>query len=218
MTTEPGDECGTSGGQYRLFDDDAHHPTRVLSYGLGLDSTAILLRWLHEPATRDFDLNELVVITAHTGDEFASTARDVEEAVLPGLRRHRVRYVQVGRRQLHTSAAGDGITIFSDTTKPHTLHIGGDYRLSDEMLSAGTLPQLGGARRCSARAKGAALDPVIAKLTAGRPYRHYIGFEANEQARAAKDTPGTTPTCAAVSTLLSNRAGPVSTALTMCRV
>lgn len=30
-----------------------HQPV-VLSYGLGVDSTAILLRWIHEPASRDF--------------------------------------------------------------------------------------------------------------------------------------------------------------------
>ncbi|ART74202.1 hypothetical protein BTO20_36705 (plasmid) [Mycobacterium dioxanotrophicus] len=50
----------------------------VVSYGLGLDSTCLLLRWLTEPQTRDFDLADMVVVTAMTGDEFASTARDVE--------------------------------------------------------------------------------------------------------------------------------------------
>jgi hypothetical protein len=39
----------------------------VMSYGMGADSTAILMRWLTEPASRDFDLQDLVVITAHTG-------------------------------------------------------------------------------------------------------------------------------------------------------
>lgn len=31
------------------------------------------------------------------------------------------------------------------------------------------------------------MDPVIARITRGRPYRHVIGFEANERARADKD-------------------------------
>lgn len=31
------------------------------------------------------------------------------------------------------------------------------------------------------------MDPVIARITKGRPYRHVIGFEANEGARADKD-------------------------------
>ena len=31
-------------------------PTVVMSYGMGVDSTAILLRWLTDPSSRDFDL------------------------------------------------------------------------------------------------------------------------------------------------------------------
>jgi len=80
-----------------------------------------------------------------TGDEFASTATDVTEVVLPEMRRHAIRYVQIGCNRLHTTAGGDGITVFSDTTAPTVLHIGVDCALSDEMLSAGTTPQLGGA-------------------------------------------------------------------------
>jgi hypothetical protein len=37
----------------------------VLSLGLGADRTALLLRWLQEPATREFALDKLVVVTAH---------------------------------------------------------------------------------------------------------------------------------------------------------
>jgi hypothetical protein len=40
----------------------------VLSYGMGADSTALLLRWIHEPATRPCALDQLLVITAMTGD------------------------------------------------------------------------------------------------------------------------------------------------------
>ena len=60
------------------------------------------------PSSRDFDLADLVVITAHTGDEFEQTLRDVEEVVLPALRRHRVRFIQVGRSQRKTTASGQG--------------------------------------------------------------------------------------------------------------
>lgn len=161
-------------------------PTRVLSFGLGVDSTAILLRWLVEPSSRDFDLADLVVITALTNDEFPSTITDVEAAVLPRLRDHGVRYVQVGRNRRTTTASGDGITVYSDTTAPTRVLQGQGYALSHEMLTAATLPQLA-SRRCSARAKGAALDPVIARLTAGQPYRHYLGFESGELRRAQRD-------------------------------
>lgn len=176
--------------QASLFSDDTstrRHPRHVLSYGLGLDSTAVLLRWLTDPSSRDFDLSDLVVITAMTGDEFSATGADVERYVLPELRRHRVRFVQVGRHQLLTTAAGEGITTFSDTTEPDRLFVEGAYALSTEMLTAGTLPQRGGARKCSARAKGAVLDPVIARLTGGQPYQHYVGFEVDETGRAERD-------------------------------
>jgi hypothetical protein len=56
-----------------------------------------------------------------------------------------------------------------------------------EMLSADTVPQRGGMRMCSVHSKGDCVDPVIARITQGQSYRHAIGFEANEQARAEKD-------------------------------
>lgn len=158
----------------------------VMSDGMGVDSTAILLRWLTEPSSRDFDLRDLIVITAHTGDEFEQTVRDVEEVVLPVLRRHGVRFIQVGRTQRKTTASGEGVIVLDDSTAPARLHTH-VYRLSDEMLSAGTLPQVGGARVCSIHAKGNCLDPIIATMTAGRRYRHVVGFESGETARAAKD-------------------------------
>lgn len=168
-------------------------PSEVLSWGLGADSTAILLRWLHEPASRDFDLDKLVVVTAHTGNEYTDTLRDAQDVVLPLLARHGVRLVQAGRTRLNTTAAGAGVSIFDDSTQPTRLYADHGYALSDELLTAGTVPQLG-SRRCSLRAKGAVLDPIIATLTAGQPYRHYLGFETGELRRAQRDTAYNTAT------------------------
>lgn len=58
-------------------------PTTVLSYGLGADSTCLLLRYLTDPSSRDFDLENLLVITAMTGDEWPHTGDLVTEHVLP---------------------------------------------------------------------------------------------------------------------------------------
>ncbi len=80
-----------------------------------------------------------------------------------------------------------GVVVFDDSTEPRRLHFRGKYALSTEMLTAGTIPQLGGARTCSVHSKGWALDPVIVALTQGYRYRHAIGFEVDEQRRAAKD-------------------------------
>ena len=162
-------------------------PSVVINLGMGVDSVAILLRYLTEPASRDFAWDDAVVITAMTGDEFAQTGRDIEDHVLPLLRRHRVRFVQVARSHRHVSKNGDGAVILSDTTQPDRVHLDGPYKLSDELLEAGTVAQRSGSRLCSVHAKGDVLDPVIARLTDGRPYRQIIGFEANEPQRAAND-------------------------------
>ena len=39
----------------------------VLSYGMGADSTSLLLRWLTEPSSRDFAIDDLVVVSSMTG-------------------------------------------------------------------------------------------------------------------------------------------------------
>lgn len=118
-------------------------PSVVVSYGLGLDSTCLLLRWLREPSTRDFAVEDMVVVTAMVGDEFSSTTVAVESLMLPLFREFGVRYVQCARGQRVTTAAGEGVVVLDDSTYPQKLYAEGAYRLSDEMLSAGTLPQLG---------------------------------------------------------------------------
>ena len=42
-------------------------------------------------------------------------------------------------------------------------------------------------QRSSVHSKGDALDPGIAKVTCGQPYRHVMGFEAGERRRAEKN-------------------------------
>lgn len=44
-------------------------PRHLLSYGQHRGPT---LRWLTDPSSRDFDLSDLVVVTATTRDEFGS--------------------------------------------------------------------------------------------------------------------------------------------------
>jgi hypothetical protein len=79
-----------------------------------------------------------------TGDEFDSTAKDVETYILPLFR----------RLERTTTTSGDGVVILDDSTCPERLHIDGAYRLSTEMITAGTVPQLGGARKWFTRRGG----------------------------------------------------------------
>jgi hypothetical protein len=170
----------------------------ILNLGLGVDSTAILLRVLLEPEYRDFELSDLTVITAMTGDEWERTGRDTEAHILPLLCQFGIRYVQVARNRPNVSTRmvpgtglegldQMGINVLDDSTCPTRLYIEGDYKLSDEMFDNGTVPQLGGTRKCSLKAKGAVLDPTIARLTGGRPFRQIMGFEVEEKGRAERD-------------------------------
>lgn len=47
-------------------------PVVFLSYGLGKHSTAATVELIENPARRDFDLDQLILATAMTGDEWAS--------------------------------------------------------------------------------------------------------------------------------------------------
>jgi hypothetical protein len=87
----------------------------VLSYGLGVDSTALLLRWLDEPDSRDFDLADLLVVIAMTGDEWPQTVELVERHVLPRLCEAGVTYVQLARAGAKQK---DGIAILDETANP----------------------------------------------------------------------------------------------------
>lgn len=160
----------------------------ILSYGLGVDSTAILLRWLRDPESRDFDLEDLVVVIAQTGDEWPRTKQLVETHLFPLLRRHRIRVVQVARtHRTKTEAGGLHYAVISDTREPVTCHTEGLYRLSQEMFDGGTVPQTGGSRICSIHSKGEVIDWWVGGYTQGRPFTHVMGFELGELGRRDKD-------------------------------
>lgn len=163
----------------------------ILSYGMGVDSTAILLRWMEEPATRPCPLSELIVITSMTGNEFSSSGRLVEDHILPRMRAHGVRFVQVAKGGRFAS---DGIVVLSDSPEPAKLHLAGAYKLSDEMMEAATIPTTGGVRKCSLKFKGYVLDKWMVEELDGAPYVHVIGFAKGEERRVEKDqTFGTVP-------------------------
>lgn len=54
----------------------------ILSWGMGVESTAVLVRWLLEPETRSCTLDELLVLTAQTGDEYEDTGVLCERYIL----------------------------------------------------------------------------------------------------------------------------------------
>lgn len=121
----------------------------VINWGLGVDSSAYLVRMLEDPAAHGVDLARTMVMHELTGDEWPATRAHAEQFVLPLLREHRVRLVQVARasRSLETA-------VMDDSRQPQRIIERGPWALWDEYETGGTVPQQGGIRLCSLHAKG----------------------------------------------------------------
>lgn len=105
-----------------------------------------------------------------------------ETHILPLLRSNRIRLVQVARSGRFEE---DGIEVLDDSDHPQTLYIGGAYKLSDELLFAGTVPQFAGVHKCALKFKAFVLDEWLSQENPG-PYRHAFGFNADETSRVAR--------------------------------
>jgi hypothetical protein len=161
----------------------------VWSYGMGAESTAGIYRMLTEPSGRPDtiapDFNNLVVVVAQTGDEWTTTGALVEQHILPVLSQNHVRFVELARQG---PTKKDGIAVLQDTRRPRRLHLAGVYKLSDENRTTGTMPQLGGVRKCSQKAKGAPQDAWRDTEFGEQSYYHALGFNRDEYTRIARDS------------------------------
>ena len=151
----------------------------LMSNGLGVESVAILLRWILEPETRDFDLNDLIVITAMTGQEWPDTISKFERYMLPLFRAHGIRFVQLGRAG-HLEK--DGIVVLDDSRNPQKVLADGAYTLFQELQSAGTVPQFGGEHRCSLKFKAFVIESWL-EANIHERIRHTFGYNHAEIAR-----------------------------------
>lgn len=161
--------------------------TTVLSYGLGADSTAILLKFLADPTAYGLrpDLSDLIVVHAVTGNEWPDSLDYVARHVLPALRAKKVRVVQVARGG---RLEGAGVVVLSDTRQPRRIHARGPWVLSEDLTAAGTVPTVAkGTRTCSAKAKGFVLDSWAKAEFGTTPFRRAIGYHYGELRRADKD-------------------------------
>jgi hypothetical protein len=96
----------------------------VMSNGLGVESVAIMLRWINEPESRDFALKDLIVITAMMGREWPDTIQKFEQHMLPLFRKHGIRFVQVARAG-HLEE--EGIIVLNDSRAPSKVFAEGAY-------------------------------------------------------------------------------------------
>ncbi|MFF9171845.1 MULTISPECIES: hypothetical protein [unclassified Streptomyces] len=165
----------------------------VINWGLGADSTAYLAR-MTDPSAYGIDRERTAVLYMATGSEWPETRLLVEEFMLPLLREHGVRFVQLARNghlQQH------GFTVLDDSRHPERLFARGPWTLWDDLESVGTVPQQAGTRKCSLWAKGAVGDWWLTQVFGGRLFRQIMGFNADEEGRrfgdqAASKIPGRT--------------------------
>lgn len=160
-------------------------PHKSLSYGLGVDSTALLLAILDDPVSFGVaeDFSDFSVVTGLTGFEFPDTIADVQDHVLPRLRAKGIRYAQVARAG-HLEDAG--VQIVSDTTNPGKVYSRGQWTLMDELEANGTVPQYAGGHRCSLKYKAWPIDRFQLDLGGGQTVGKLFGYNADEYKRAVK--------------------------------
>ncbi|MEU0031777.1 hypothetical protein [Streptomyces sp. NPDC006335] len=154
----------------------------VINWGLGVDSTAYMVKMLEDPAAHGVDLARTLVMHQLTGDEWPATRAHAEKFVLPLLREHRVRLVQVAR-----ASRALEIAVMDDSRQPERIIERGPWALWDEYEAGGTVPQQGGMRLCSLHAKGEVGDALIARELGDRPFRQVMGFNADEALRSQRD-------------------------------
>ncbi|HLL32382.1 MAG TPA: hypothetical protein VK545_00505 [Streptomyces sp.] len=157
----------------------------VINWGLGVDSSAMIARILEDPDAHGVDLERTAVVHMAVGSEWPDTLADAERFMLPLLRERRVRLVQLARAG---QADGAGIEVLDDSRTPRRLVERGSWALWDELEANGTVPQQGGTRRCSIRAKVSVGDRWVPSATGGRPFVQILGFNADERGRAARDS------------------------------
>ncbi|WP_328373015.1 hypothetical protein OG800_49515 (plasmid) [Streptomyces sp. NBC_00445] len=158
---------------------------KSLSYGLGLDSTALLLAILDDPVRFGIaeDFSDFSVVTGLTGFEFPDTITDVQDHVLPRLRAAGIRYAQVARAG-HLEEAG--VQVVSDTTNPVKVFSRGQWTLMDELEANGTVPQYSGGHRCSLKFKAFPIDRFQREQAGGQTVGKLFGYNADESKRAAE--------------------------------
>ncbi len=154
-------------------------PPIVFSNGMGVESVAILLRWILEAGSRDFPLDRLLVVTSMLGHEWQDTIRDFSTHILPLFRRHNIRFVQLARGGQFED---DGIAVLDDSRDPTTLHSDGQFTLLDYLSVVGTVPQYGGAHLCSIKFKAWVIESWLEENVYGL-VRHAFGYNAEETGR-----------------------------------
>lgn len=119
----------------------------IVSNGMGVESVADFYYQLNHPGSLCAD-EELVYVTAMTGEEYERTSYLMNTYVLPAMAARNIRYVQLARAGQSDSA---GITVLSDSRATERMIMRGDWHLFEEYEAGVTVPQRGGVRKQLAR-------------------------------------------------------------------
>ena len=159
----------------------ARDPLVILSHGMGVETAAIWKMWVEHPETRPFkSWDRLIVVTAQVGEEVRKSITLMETYQLPEIAQRQVRFVELARRG-HLEE--DGIVVLQDTREPKQLHPEGVYRLTDELLHAGTVPQYAGEHRCALKFKAWVIETWLAWALRGVDAVHVFGYNNAELSR-----------------------------------
>ncbi|HEY9624513.1 MAG TPA: hypothetical protein V6C78_29425 [Crinalium sp.] len=130
----------------------------ILSCGAGVDSLALLIEYIQNPDSRDFPLENLIVMHAVVGGESTETKQMMEEVIFHLCSQHNIWFIQAHR---NGEFEEDGITILSSTRQPTKFYLRGEYCLFTYLVMSGTVPQRGGSSRlCTLKFKGWVIDAI----------------------------------------------------------
>ncbi|WP_258308861.1 hypothetical protein [Streptomyces sp. NWU339] len=155
----------------------------VINWGLDADSTAYIADILTDPDAHGIDLDHTAVLYMATGSEWPETRLFVEEFMLPLLREHGVRFVQLAR---NGHLKGGGFTILDDSPTPSSSSPAGPGRCGTTWSQSAPCPSRP-APASGLWAKGDVGDWWIKQVFDGRPFRQILGFNADEEGRRFGD-------------------------------
>lgn len=158
----------------------------LVNNGLGCDSAAYIFLILEHPALRPCPLEDLVVVTAQTGNESRKVKEQTEKHLYPRLKAAGVLTAQVARASAGECHLEDGITVLDYTTEPDVCFIEGDYNIVDHHTQYGGVPQYANGHVCAIKFKGEVLRAFKQQLFGDHLVVSLIQYNADEQKRLDK--------------------------------
>lgn len=158
----------------------------LLNNGLGCDSAAYIFLILKYPELRPCPLEDLIVVSAQTGDESQKVKSQTEKHLYPRLKAAGVLTVQVARASAAECDTENGITVLDYTTEPDVCFTEGDYSIVEHHTRYGGVPQYANGHVCAIKFKGEVLQAFKQQFFGDRLVVSLIQYNADELKRLDK--------------------------------